>query len=123
MSRGKAIIDRRLIGTWQSDRRKTFQNSSLKKKVKPAAVRKLKSLFGKLAVRWGYCKYYTNLSGFRTSGSYKILGKDSKSVVIEFCEELDPEPHLRQIHFEGKYYWIHIGGNIREYFRKVKFPD
>jgi hypothetical protein len=114
------MIDRRLLGTWKSDRRRTFKEFVPKPGCPPARLRELKALFGKLVIRWGYRKYHTELDGHKESGDYEVIAKDSVSVVIRYFDELSQEDRLRQIHFEGKYYWITVGGNLREFFRNVK---
>lgn len=111
--------DSRLIGTWISDRRRTFRNYKPKRGVEPKNLRKLKSLFGKFIIRWGRGKYYTQLGSYRDTFNYEVLGRDTDSVVIRYWCDIYEEYTLRQIHFEGDCYFVALGGGLCEYFRRV----
>jgi hypothetical protein len=120
VSRRAAKTDRRLLGTWQSDRRRTFRHFKPKPGCSPHALRKLKGLFGKLVVRWGRGVYVTELDGHQTSVRYEVVATDAESVVVRFRDELSGSDQLQQIHFAGDYYWIALtGGAIFEFFRRV----
>jgi hypothetical protein len=119
MGKPEPKADRRLLGTWKSDRRRSFRNIRPKPGCRPAALRKLKALFGKLVVRWGRVKYYTDLDGFRSSARYEVVARDSTSVVVRYLDSEGGEGRLQQIHFEGDHYWIALGGGLCEYFRRV----
>ncbi len=112
--------DRRLLGTWRSDRRRTFRHFKPKRGCTPQSLRQLKALFGKLVIRWGRGKYHTELDGYRESTTYEMVASDSVSVVIRYRDGLGGEDQLRQIHFDGDYYWLALGGGLCEYFRRVK---
>jgi hypothetical protein len=119
----KPKIDSRLLGTWQSDRRRTFQYFRPKPGCSAASLRKFKSLFGKLIIRWGRHKSYSELNGYRSTAPYEVVASDSRSVVIRYFDTLVEEDRLRQIHFDGDHYWIAVGGRFCEYFRRVKVGD
>jgi hypothetical protein len=110
-------IDRRLIGTWKSDRRRTFKGFVPKRDARPASVRRFKSLFGNLVVRWGYRNCSTDLDGFRETVTYELVATDATSAVVRMAD--DSGGRLLQIHFEGEYYWIWAGDWLREYFQKA----
>lgn len=112
--------DKRLIGTWQSDRRKTFQHYKRSKKVPESRHRRLQALFGKLVVRWGRTKYYTELDGFQDSGPYEIVASDETSVVIRHTDVITGQIELKQLHFEGDYYWFPLGGHLTEWIRRIR---
>jgi hypothetical protein len=114
--------DSRLLGTWRSDRRRTFRHYKPKAGCSPQALAGLKAMFGKLVVRWGRGKYHTELEGHRESGGYEVVASDSVSVVVRYQDFLSGEDRLRQIHFDGDYYWIALGGGLCEYFRRIKRP-
>ena len=116
-------MDRRLPGTWRSDRRRTFRHWTPHPKASPQAVRKLKALFGKMVVTWGRSKVHTDLDGYRTSEKYEVVASDSVSVVVRLQDTVSDEERLHQIHFDGEGYWIQtpIEG-IREHFRRVPRP-
>jgi hypothetical protein len=121
MPKQKQLVDRRLLGTWKSDKRKTFRHFVPRPGAKPEGVRKLKTLFGKLVVRWTPTKCHTELDGCRESYSYELVDKDQDSVVLRCPDPLSKNERLVQIHFEGDHYWLLTWGNImREYFRRIK---
>lgn len=121
MAKRKRKIDRRLLGTWKSDRRKTFAEFRPKKNADPKALRKLKAIFGKLKLHWTRTNVHSNYDGFSESQTYDVLASDSQSVVIRIYENLFEEYELKQMFFEGtEYYWVYVGGNLREYFKRIK---
>lgn len=112
--------DRRLLGTWRSDRRRTFRHFKPKAGCPPKSLRKLKALFGKLVVKWGRGVCYTELVGHRESTRYDVVASDTASVVVRLRDELSGEDRLHHIHFDGDYYWVALsGGSICEFFRRV----
>jgi hypothetical protein len=112
--------DRRLLGTWQSDRRRTFRHFRPKPGCSPQALAKFKAIFGKLVVRWGRGKYHTELAGLRESAEFEIVASDSRSVVVRYQDAFFEEARLQQIHFAGDWYFIALSGGLCEYFRRVK---
>jgi hypothetical protein len=118
-------FDPRLIGRWKSDRRMTFRNFRPKPRCSPASLRKLKGLFGKLVVRWGRTKVFTDLDGYRDSQPYEVVARDAMSVVVRTYDPLAREDRLLHIHFGDGYYWIApaiSGGRMCEFFRRVPEP-
>lgn len=122
----KAVLkfDRRLIGTWKSDRRRTFQNLKPPSNASPQRLKgrkRFKAFFGKLVIRWGRGTMYTELNGYRDSVKYQIIARDSKSIVVQFRSALFDEMEFQQIHFDGDdHYWVGIGGGLMECFTRVK---
>lgn len=120
MRRSGVKSDRRLVGTWQSDRRRTFRHFKPKAGCSPQGLRKLKALFGKLVITWGRGVYHTELDGHRSSARYEVVASDSTSVVVRTRDVVSGEDRLQQIHFDGDSYWVSLlGGNICEFFRRV----
>jgi hypothetical protein len=119
MKKPKLQVDRRLLGSWKSDKRQTFKWFYPKPGCPPEALRKLKALFGKLVVRWGHNKCHTDLDGCKDTAAYEVIASDADSVVVRFPDPADPRGRLRHIHFEGDHYWLWAGG-IREYFKRVR---
>jgi hypothetical protein len=111
--------DRRLLGMWKSDRRRTFEHFVPRPDATPDAVRKLRALFGKLVVRWTRTMCYSQFDGHESSDPYEVVASDSKSVVIRSVDSLSNENRLTQIHFEGRHYWICLGG-MREFFKRIE---
>jgi hypothetical protein len=132
MAPPKLVIDRRLVGTWKSDRRRTFKNFYFKPGADLKAIRKLKSIFGKLVIRWGYRKIVSELDGSVWEDEYEVVAKDASSVVVRVRQtdpqwekipqtELLPREYLKQIHFDGEHFWIGTPfGHLSEYFKRVK---
>lgn len=121
MKRSPQKFDRRLIGTWKSDRRRTFLHYKPPEDFTSEKLDKFKSVFGKLTIRWGRGKYYTLLNGFRDVQSYEIVASDHDSVVVRIRHEIYGHDCLRQICFDGDHYWIALdGGDLCEWFKRVK---
>ncbi len=119
MSKPRAKFDDRLLGAWRSDRRRTFRYFKPKTGASPASLRKLKAIFGKLIVRWGRGQYHIDLDGYHRSASYEVVASDSVSVIVRSRDEMSGEDRLQQIHFEGDYYWVALGGRMCEFFRRL----
>lgn len=120
MEKQQPKTDKRLIGTWQSDRAKTFRHYKPVKGFSEARLRRFKALFGKLTVRWGRTKYYTELEGSRGSEHYEVVASDDTSVVIRHVDFITGLPELKQIHFEGDYYYFALDGHLSEWFRRIR---
>jgi hypothetical protein len=118
MAKRKPKFDRRLLGTWKSDRRKTFRHYVPHPDAKPEGLRKFRAIFGKLVVRWTQLRCHTEYDGSRSSEPYEFIASDSESVVVRCFHELSNSYRLYQLHFDEQYYWIWAYG-IREYFRRV----
>ncbi len=114
-----APTDPRLLGTWRSDRLRTFRHFRPKPRCRPVMLRKLKALFGRLTVTWEADAFHTELDGFAGSYPYEVLASDATSVVIAAADAISGERQLRHIHFEGEFYWLPVGGHMTEWFRRV----
>ena len=52
---------------------------------------------------------------------YKVIGADSYSVAILYNQKSPfVGPKIQQVNFEGDYYWINLGGGMREFFKRIK---
>ena len=134
--------DKRLLGTWKSDCRRTFEDWSWSKKLSPKKKKRFQSLFGKLEVTYTRHKIILRLRQHQCEQSqrYTVVAADEASVAIvqfgrlkiknrrkydpenlKIAEELFPsKPTIQHIHFEKKHYWISLGnGRNCEFFRKV----
>ena len=119
MASSLRAFERRLIGTWKSDRQRTFANHKFGPKVTPAAARRFKSTFGRFNVRWTRSRVYSWFEGDEpTHEKYEIAAADHQSVVVETKSAIHGEKELRYIVFEADGYWI-MGSVIPEFFRKV----
>lgn len=120
MSRPQPESDSRLLGTWQSDRRRTFRHWKPTPRCRPVALRRLKEMFGKLVVRWTRTRCYAELDEYRSFERYEVVARDSRSVVVRMWDELYQEDQLQQIHFvDDEYYWIAVSTGLNEYFRRI----
>lgn len=94
------LSDPRLFGTWRSDRLRTFRHFRPKPRCRPVMLRKLKALFGRMAVTWDAATYHTALDGFAESHPYEVVASDATSVVIAAVDPISGERRPRHIHFE-----------------------
>ena len=136
-------IDRRLLGSWKSDAKRTFADWSWKKGTTSVGKARLKSLFGKLEItytrnriisrlphlQWEEAQRYTMLGTDAESAAIVIFGKhkikDRKKydplnlAILEDCPV--PDERIEHIHFGKDYYWVYVGnGRNREFFRRMK---
>ena len=134
--------EKRLLGTWKSDKRRTFAEWSWAKKLTPKKKEWFKSIFGKLEINYGRTKVISRLRHRRWEQSrrYVVLGSDENSVAIvnfgrleiknrrkysplglEIVDELHSKPEIKHIHFDKKHFWVLIGnGKNRQFFRKLR---
>lgn len=112
------LTEPRLLGTWQSDRRRTFRHWKPLPTSTPASHRKFRALFGKLVIHWTPKRYRMEMDDFRRSGAYTVVARDAGRVVIEVEGWFD-ERELVQIHFEDDRYWVALQWAFIEWFRRV----
>jgi hypothetical protein len=134
--------DKRLLGTWKSDKRRTFLEWNWKKNSSPKRKARVKSLFGK----WEFTYTRTKVISLNRhlscewSRCYRILGVDDSCVAIvlfgelefkhpskywaeglEILREFSSKPTIKVIHFEKKHAWVSFGnGKNREFFTKMQ---
>jgi hypothetical protein len=134
--------DKRLLGTWKSDKRRTFAEWNWKKNTSPKKKAQLKSFFGNLEITYTRTKVVSVLRyrKWAQARRYAVLATDDTSVVIvrfgkaevkdrqkydldnlKILEEVCSKPQLEHIHFDRKYFWVSLGnGRNREFFRKIR---
>jgi hypothetical protein len=135
-------MDKRLLGTWKSDKRRTFQEWSWTKRLTPQKRNRFKAIFGKLEVtytrtkvistlrhrKWEQARRYSVVAADETSVAVVQFGKMEiknrrkyDAVNLEIAEELfGSKPKIEHIHFDKKHFWISLGnGRNREFFRKI----
>ena len=111
--------EKRLLGTWRSDRRRTLKEWLWSPKTNASQRKRFAQLFGHLILRYTRQRVYIEFKGHNESRSYKVIGRDSESVAVMSYVAWMEEDRICHIHFEGdRYYWITIGSQ-REWFRKV----
>ncbi len=116
------MIDKRLLGAWKSDLRKTSQEARDRCRIPAAKRKKFKLLFGKLRVRFTRTRAYMEFQGRKWVEPYRVVAKDASSVAILAPGLWDEdELEIYHIHFEGRYYWIWPAvANFPEYFRRIE---
>ncbi len=112
--------DKRLLGTWQSDRRRTLKEL----RFRPGLARKhreyLRASFGHLRLRYTRSRIHGVLREFSFTQPYEVLASDAVSVAIRSHYKITDEWLITHIHFHGdSHFWISFG-YIREWFRRVK---
>jgi hypothetical protein len=113
-----SLKDKRLIGTWLSDRERTFQLWRYRKELTDEQRAKFEEMFGKFRRRFTTGHVHTEFEGDKTVARYEVVAKDSQSVVISFPDE--KESNLQQIFFEdGGWMYVFSGYNV-EFFRRVE---
>jgi hypothetical protein len=145
-SSGKPLFEPRLLGTWKSDRRKTFENAIFPK-MSPKQLRKFRSLFGKMVVTWtrttvsSYfdCDRFMGFPNNRTPEveKYAVVARDAGCVVIclkghvpnpkskigassyAIMDELNMISPLRTIQFDGDRGYRVSLGTFFEYFQRI----
>ena len=136
-------FDKRLLGVWKSDRRRTFQEWSWNKKLTPQKRKRFQSFFGELEVIYNRNKIISKLRhrNWEQSRRYAIVATDETSIAIvqfgkleiknrrkydvvnlQMVDELFPsKSKIEHIHFDRNHYWISLGnGRNREFFRKIR---
>ena len=103
-------VDRRLLGTWQSDRRRTFQHYRPRPSLSAAKLRRFKAIFGHLLIRWTAkrCYWKSHPDDERWEfARYELIASDDRSVIVRLHDgPLFETPGLRQIVFDDNHYWV-----------------
>ncbi|MBN8549381.1 MAG: hypothetical protein J0M12_08715 [Deltaproteobacteria bacterium] len=125
----KPKLDKRLIGTWRSDRALTLKWWTFPPNVTPAKRARFGRLFGKLTFRITKDRIYGTFDDSKWTNTYVILAADSDSVVLGITpitregKKLigkERESKIWYIRFHSKdCFCIFAPGNL-EYFRKLK---
>jgi len=112
--------ERRLIGKWISDRRRTLSEWVYPKVMPEKQKRVLRSFFGKLTLRYTAKTIYSNLNETMSRFPYRVVAVDSDSAVIVIEDGITLKDKIVHIHFDGSSaYWISLGRN-REWFKRIK---
>ena len=113
--------DKRLLGTWKSDGRRTVLEWRFAKRMPPSKRQKFFTIFGKLTVTYTSTRIRGVLNDYRFTQPYELLGRDSDTVVLRHHDtQLTGEWRIQHIHFQGSdCFWIALGRN-REWFKRIK---
>lgn len=112
----KPKIDRRLLGTWQSDKERTVALWKYKKDIEPEMHERFERIFGKFKLRFSETHIDTEFEETNDKVPYSVLATDSESVVIAWHEEKNIS--LQHIHFEEDAYYVLSGYNV-EFYKRV----
>src|SRR5687767_14714140 len=66
------LTDRRLLGTWRSDGRRTGAEIAARRDIKNSNKKRLRSLFGKLVLRYTKTRCYATLNGETRISRYMV---------------------------------------------------
>jgi hypothetical protein len=115
------MIDTRLLGTWQSDCRKTLHEICQWRDISELQRKNAKRILGKVRVRFTRTRMYSEFFGEKSVAPYRVAAKDATSVAILTPAWWDEdEQEIVHVHFEGKYHWVWCPiGNFPEYFRRI----
>jgi hypothetical protein len=113
--------DKRLLGTWQSDRGRTLAEWRFGKRLTPQKRQKFLAIFGKLRITYTPTRIHGSYGDYQFTQRYEVLAMDSDSVAIRYEDtQVTGQWHILHVHFEGQNrYWIALRRN-RECFRRVK---
>ena len=111
--------DNRLIGTWQSDRRRTAKEIGARRDIPPLKRQALANIFGRLQLRYTRSRCYSTFEGKTTVFRYRIVARDATSLVLVGTPvSADEAESIQHIRFERDHYSVCLG-SFREYFRRV----
>ncbi len=114
---------RQLLGRWRSDKARTLEELAKRRDITKKQLEFYRKLFGRLEIWYRPTTIVTGFKGKSSVAKYKIIGADCHSVAISYNLKLPRSgtmPVISQIHFEGDYYWINLGGGLREFFKRIK---
>jgi hypothetical protein len=114
------VTDRRIIGTWRSDKRKTLRELRTRGDVKPGYLVFMTKATGKLTIEYRRTTAIISGVGETRRVRYAVLARDDESVVLESYDDLFGANVLTHIFFEGEgSYWVPVSGKYREWFRRI----
>ena len=114
---------KQLLGIWRSDKKKTIEELAKRRDISEKQLEFFRTIFGKLEVHYRPKTAIVLLNGKKRVQRYKILGADSYSIAILFEQRPPPfaGPKIQLITFEKDFFWITLGGGMREFFKRIKF--
>lgn len=129
-------MQKRLLGTWRSDRAQTLRLLHPYHELPTAKKRKVASIFGKLTLRYTPRYIYATLDGTTTRERYSVVAEDRWSIVLKVHHDQerkrlegilgpawDFSPTLAHVTIDmiGRTpcYWVKAG-RIQECFRKIR---
>lgn len=132
--------DKRILGRWKSDKRKTMGYLKKYCKITKKQEQLFDAFFGKISIRITEKYVYTHmpkikftsgrkvrvLDSYEDKSEYKVIGKDEDKVAIISKNILD-EDQISIIHVEEKHIWVNLCDSLpicidaswREYFKAI----
>ena len=131
--------DKRILGRWKSDKRKTMGYLKRYCRITKKQERFFDALFGKMSIRITEKYIYTQMpkikfkrghkvcvfDSFDDKSEYKVIGKDDDKVAI-ISKNVFDEDEISLIHIEEKHIWMNVSDstffcnvNWREYFKAI----
>ena len=119
-SLGGGVTDKRLLGKWKSDKRKSLRELRARADVTPEFLALFRNTAGKLTFDYRPKTMVVSGIGDTTKGRYEVVAADDESVVLQGYHDLLQSNVLTHIFFDGNdSYWVPMG-KYREWFRRVK---
>lgn len=110
------LIDKRILGTWQSDKERTVALWKYRKDVGDEKRERFESIFGKMKLRFSTTHVYTEFDDLNEVTPYSVVARDEDSIVIAGYRE--NKVQLQHIHFEQDSYYVLSGYNV-EFFKRI----
>lgn len=96
------MYDRRLLGTWRSDLRRTAKDIGARRDISLARRRKIVPIFGRLVLRYTRTRCYSTFRGDHHVRTYKVLARTADSVVTRSTAlGLEQDVDVHHIRFES----------------------
>lgn len=120
MAAKKSKTDKRLMGTWQSDRARTLKELRYRPGMTAKQRKMFRGLFGHLRLSYGRKYVHGVLRDYHFTDPYQVIASDQHSVVIRMYSKVLEQWTLYHVHFADEdHYWVAIGFN-REWFKRLK---
>ena len=111
--------DRRLLGTWKSDRRRTMREIEARTDFTPKTKKFFDGIFGHLVLRYTRTRCHSTLRDHVTWSRYRVVARDEDGAFVVSSHPDEHGESLTHIRFEGENrYWVSLG-SFREFFRRV----
>lgn len=111
--------DRRLLGTWRSDKEKTTALWKYTKEISNEDRQKFEAIFGKLTWRITSRRWEAEFEDQKWGGPYSVIAADKRSVVVSHPGEPGEHAELKQYFFEEGYMYV-VAGYSLEFFKRVE---
>ena len=110
--------DRRLHGTWRSDKERTVALWKYTKDISDENRQKFEAIFGKLTWRVTHRRWEAEFEDQKWGGPYSVIAADKRSVVVSHPADPGEQAELKQYFSEEGYMYVVSGYNV-EFFQRV----